>query len=54
MEERPSPDLETFARKFRLKYGREMTPDERHFYQLTKRLLDDLPEADAKEDDEAA
>ena len=48
MPETPPPDLEKFAQQFRMKYGREMTPEERHFYQLTKNLLDNPPE---EEDD---
>jgi hypothetical protein len=48
-EERP-PDLETFARQFRLKYGREMTKEERHFYELTKNLLDNPPEEEGEKE----
>lgn len=44
MPEFPPPDVETFARQFRQKYGREMTPEERHFYELTKNLLERPPE----------
>lgn len=43
MPERP-PDLETFARQFRQKYGRDMTPDERRFYELTLDLFEHPPE----------
>lgn len=50
-EERP-PDPDTFARQFRAKYGREMTPSELRFYQLTKDLLDHPPEEEG--DGEAA
>lgn len=45
-EERP-PDVDQFARQFRLKYGRVMTPLERNFYQLTKNLLDNPPQPEA-------
>jgi hypothetical protein len=48
-EDRP-PDLETFARQFRMRYGREMTAEERRFYQLTKKLLDDPPEKEGGEE----
>lgn len=53
MAERP-PDLGTFKRQFRLKYGREMTPDEETFYNLTKNLLDHPPEEEMDEDGHAA
>ena len=46
------PELDTFARQFRQKYGREMTAEERKFYRLTKDLLDNPPEEE--EDGEAA
>ena len=39
-EHRP-PDLQRFALQFRKNYGREMTPAENRFYQLTKDLLGD-------------
>jgi len=39
-EHRPL-DLKQFARQFRQKYGRDMTPAEMRFHQLTKNLLDD-------------
>jgi len=47
-ESRP-PDLEMFVKQFRLKYGRDMTPEERHFYQLTKNLLDNPPAEERNE-----
>ncbi len=53
MAERP-PDLKTFKRQFRLKYGREMTADEERFYHLTKNLLDNPPEEEMDGDDQAA
>ena len=44
MPEFPPPDVETFARQFRMKYGREMTSEERRFYNLAKDLLENPPE----------
>ncbi len=44
MPETRPPDIETFARQFKAKYGLEMTTEERKFYQLTKNLLDNPPE----------
>jgi hypothetical protein len=44
MPENRPPNLDTFARQFRAKYGREMTAEERRFYELTKDLLDSPPE----------
>ncbi|MGB8889259.1 MAG: hypothetical protein WCC87_21205 [Candidatus Korobacteraceae bacterium] len=46
MPEKRPPDLDTFSRQFRQKYGRDMTPEEMRFYQLTKDLLDNPPEED--------
>ena len=51
MPECPPPDPKTFARQFRLKYGRDITPEEMKFYRLTKDLLDNPPE---EEDGEGA
>ncbi len=50
----PPPDPQTFARQFRRKYGRDMTPQELKFYQLTKDLLENPPEEDEDGKDEAA
>ena len=44
MPEKRPPDPDTFARQFKLKYGRDMTPAELRFYKLTKNLLDNPPE----------
>jgi hypothetical protein len=52
-EDRP-PDPTTFARQFREKYGREMTPAEKRFYELTRQLLHPLEEELKKGDGEAA
>ena len=42
---RPSlPDLEKFAQQFRMKYGREMTDDERRWFKATEELLKHPPE----------
>ena len=42
---RPSfPRLEEFRKQFRLKFGREMTQDELHFYSLADELLHNPPE----------
>jgi hypothetical protein len=51
-EDRP-PDPTTFARQFRQKYGRDMTPAELHFYKLTKDLLDHPPEEEQGHDEAA-
>lgn len=45
-----APDPETFARQFRQKYGRDMTPEERRFYALAKNLLDNPPEEEGGEE----
>jgi hypothetical protein len=49
MPELRPPDLPTFARQFKQKYGREMTRDEKRFYELTKNLLDNPPEEEQQE-----
>ena len=53
MAEKP-PDVTTFNRQFRLKYGREMTAEEETFYNLTKNLLDNPPEEELDGGDQAA
>ena len=40
------PDIEEFAGLFLKKYGRELTSQERRFYELTRELLTDLPQRD--------
>ncbi|HEU5450779.1 MAG TPA: hypothetical protein VFU76_02280 [Terriglobales bacterium] len=39
------PALPEYERKFRAKFGREMTAEEKRWYQLTRDLLADLDEA---------
>jgi hypothetical protein len=52
-EDRP-PDPATFARQFREKYGRDMTPAEKRFYELTRQLLHPPKDESKKDDGEAA
>jgi hypothetical protein len=54
MPECPPPDPKEFGRQFRRKYGRDMTPDETKFYQLTKDLLENPPEEEGGGEGEAA
>jgi len=35
------PPIEDFEEKFRRAFGREMTPEERHFFRLTNVILGD-------------
>ena len=49
-----APDAETFARQFRQKYGREMTSEERRFYELTRNLLDSPPEEEGDGEEDGA
>ena len=51
MPENRPPDPSIFARQFRQKYGRDMTPAEQRFYKLTKDLLDNPPEEEPNKDD---
>ena len=53
MSEKRSPDLDMFARQFRQRYGREITPKESRFYQLTKELLDNPPDEREHNEDAA-
>jgi hypothetical protein len=49
---RPSlPKLRDFAKQFRQKYGRDMTPEEQKFFTLTEDLLENPPEEDSKSED---
>ena len=52
MPETRPPDLSIFARQFKQKYGREMTREEKRFYELTKNLLDHPPEEEGKQGDD--
>lgn len=52
MPENRPPDASTFARQFRQKYGRDMTPAEQRFYKLTKDLLDNPPKEESKKKDD--
>ena len=48
MPECPAPPPKDFARQFRMKYGRDPTPQELKFYKLTKDLLDNPPEEEGQ------
>ncbi len=40
------PALDEYAKQFREKFGREMTIEERRFYELTARLLNEADDQD--------
>jgi hypothetical protein len=48
MEQEPGrptlPDLHKFQRQFEMKYGRQMTPEERRWFTLAEDLLKNPPE----------
>ena len=52
MPEKRPPDVDTFARQFKMKYGRDMRPDEMRFYELTKDLLDNPPEEEQADEED--